>query len=124
MVLEQKMIDEDRTLMAEFSKVTNGARMVPQILIDDKHIGGFSDLTELHMEIKPIADKKLTAYHDWHGYESNMGKHIGKMFGEIESLEHNNLGLNQLHTVKQQYFHAYPKFHRIFRVYAQAHCRP
>jgi hypothetical protein len=31
---EQKMIDEDRTLMAEFSKVTNGARMVPQILID------------------------------------------------------------------------------------------
>jgi glutaredoxin 3 len=36
---EQKMIDEDRTLMAEFSKV------------------------------------------------SNMGKHIGKMFGEIESLD-------------------------------------
>jgi hypothetical protein len=35
----------------------------------------------------PIADKKLTAYHDWHGYESNMGKHIGKMFGEIESLD-------------------------------------
>ncbi|VVM22176.1 hypothetical protein BSPWISOXPB_1244 [uncultured Gammaproteobacteria bacterium] len=47
---EQKMIDEDRTLMAEFSKVTNGARMVPQILINDKHIGGFSDLTELHMD--------------------------------------------------------------------------
>jgi glutaredoxin 3 len=47
---EQKMIDEDRTLMAEFSKVTNDARMVPQIVINDKHIGGFSDLTELHMD--------------------------------------------------------------------------
>ena len=35
---EQKMIDEDCTLMAEFSKVTNGAKMVPQIVIDDKHI--------------------------------------------------------------------------------------
>jgi glutaredoxin len=34
-----------------------------------------------------LNDKKLTAYHDWHGYESNMGKHIGKMFGEIESLD-------------------------------------
>ena len=47
---EQKMIDEDRALMAEFSKVTDGARMVPQIVINDKHIGGFSDLTELHMD--------------------------------------------------------------------------
>ncbi|SEH96007.1 [weak similarity to] glutaredoxin 3 [Bathymodiolus azoricus thioautotrophic gill symbiont] len=44
------MIDEDRALMAEFSEVTSGARMVPQIVIDDKHIGGFSDLTELHMD--------------------------------------------------------------------------
>jgi glutaredoxin 3 len=47
---EQKMIDEDRKLMSEFSQVTNGARMVPQIVIDGKHIGGFSDLTELHMD--------------------------------------------------------------------------
>lgn len=47
---EQKMIDEDHALMAEFSEVTSGARMVPQIVIDDKHIGGFSDLTELHMD--------------------------------------------------------------------------
>ena len=47
---EQKMIDEGRTLMAEFSKITNGAKTVPQIVIDDKHIGGFSDLTELHMD--------------------------------------------------------------------------
>lgn len=47
---EQKMIDEDQALMAEFSKVTNGARMVPQIVINGKHIGGFNELTELHMD--------------------------------------------------------------------------
>ncbi|KAA0441156.1 MAG: glutaredoxin [Candidatus Thioglobus sp.] len=47
---EQKMIDQDSALMAEFSKATSGARMVPQIIIDGKHIGGFSDLTELHMD--------------------------------------------------------------------------
>jgi glutaredoxin 3 len=46
---EQKMIDENRTYMEQFSKDTNGARTVPQIIIDDKHIGGFSELTELHM---------------------------------------------------------------------------
>ena len=47
---EQKMIDDNRENMVEFSRVTDGARMVPQITIDDKHIGGFSDLTELHMD--------------------------------------------------------------------------
>jgi glutaredoxin 3 len=47
---EQKMIDKDRNLMAEFSRVTDSARTVPQILIDDKHIGGFNELTELHMD--------------------------------------------------------------------------
>ena len=47
---EQKYIDEDRAHMVEFSKVTDGARMVPQIPIDGKHIGGFSELTELHMD--------------------------------------------------------------------------
>ena len=46
----QKMIDEDRSLLTEFSKVTNGARTVPQITIDGKHIGGFNELTELHMD--------------------------------------------------------------------------
>jgi glutaredoxin 3 len=47
---EQKMIDENRTYMEQFSKDTNGARTVPQIIIDGKHIGGFSELTELHMD--------------------------------------------------------------------------
>ena len=36
----------------EFSEKTNGARMVPQILIDGDWIGGFTELTELHMEDK------------------------------------------------------------------------
>jgi glutaredoxin 3 len=44
------MIDENRTYMEQFSKDTNGARTVPQIIIDGKHIGGFSELTELHMD--------------------------------------------------------------------------
>lgn len=50
MPFEVKMIDNDKALLAEFSKVTNGARTVPQIIIDGKCIGGFSELTELHME--------------------------------------------------------------------------
>ena len=36
----------------EFSEKTRGARMVPQILIDGEWIGGFSELTELHMDDK------------------------------------------------------------------------
>lgn len=43
-------IDTDRAALAEFARVTHGARTVPQILIDDKCIGGFTELTELHME--------------------------------------------------------------------------
>ncbi len=29
---------------------THGARTVPQIVIDDRWIGGFTELTELHMD--------------------------------------------------------------------------
>jgi glutaredoxin 3 len=47
---EVRMIDTDRSLLAEFSKATDGARTVPQIIIDGKCIGGFSELTELHMD--------------------------------------------------------------------------
>ena len=43
-------IDEDRESMNEFVRVTGGARTVPQIFIDDRLIGGFSELTELHMD--------------------------------------------------------------------------
>ncbi len=43
-------IDLDRNAMKEFSVVTNGARTVPQIVVEGKCIGGFTELTELHMD--------------------------------------------------------------------------
>ena len=43
-------IDTDSVALKEFNKVAQGARTVPQILIDGKLIGGFSELTELHMD--------------------------------------------------------------------------
>ena len=43
-------IDLDEAALQNYSRVTNNARSVPQILIDGKLIGGFSDLTELHMD--------------------------------------------------------------------------
>ena len=43
-------IDTDKAVLKEFGEVTQGARTVPQILIDGKLIGGFSELTELHMD--------------------------------------------------------------------------
>ncbi len=45
-------VDQDQAALREFSQVTNGARTVPQITIDGNWIGGFSELTELHMENK------------------------------------------------------------------------
>jgi glutaredoxin 3 len=43
-------IDTDKSALKEYGEVTLGARTVPQILIDGKLIGGFSELTELHMD--------------------------------------------------------------------------
>jgi len=43
-------VDQDRDGLREMAKITNGARTVPQITIEDKWIGGFSELTELHMD--------------------------------------------------------------------------
>lgn len=43
-------IDTDPAALREFSRITQGARMVPQFAIDGKWIGGFTDLTEMHME--------------------------------------------------------------------------
>ena len=43
-------IDSDNVARREFEQVTRGARTVPQITIDGKPIGGFSELTELHMD--------------------------------------------------------------------------
>ncbi len=47
---DEVSIDSDAAAMEKFSEITNGARTVPQIIIDGKPIGGFSELTELHMD--------------------------------------------------------------------------
>lgn len=47
---EEVRVDQNPTGLREFSQITNGARTVPQITIDGKWIGGFTELTELHME--------------------------------------------------------------------------
>lgn len=49
---EEARVDRDREQLKEMLQITAGARTVPQIVIDGKWIGGFTDLTELHMEGK------------------------------------------------------------------------
>lgn len=49
---EEARIDIDTAARREFTKITNGARTVPQIAIDGLWIGGFTELTELHMDDK------------------------------------------------------------------------
>jgi len=43
-------VDIDQACLKEMLTACNHARTVPQILIDGKWIGGFSELTELHMD--------------------------------------------------------------------------
>ena len=43
-------IDTDERALEAFREATQRARTVPQILIDGNLIGGFSELTELHMD--------------------------------------------------------------------------
>ena len=47
---EEARVDLDRDALREMLELTNHARTVPQITIDGKWIGGFSELTELHMD--------------------------------------------------------------------------
>ena len=47
---DEVRIDTDEVARREFVKVTNGARSVPQIVIDGKAVGGYDELTELHMD--------------------------------------------------------------------------
>jgi len=47
---DEVMIDANEAALKEFAEVTNGARTVPQIIIDGNLVGGFSELTELHMD--------------------------------------------------------------------------
>lgn len=43
-------VDQSREALKEMLEKTESARTVPQILIKNKWIGGFSELTELHMD--------------------------------------------------------------------------
>jgi glutaredoxin 3 len=43
-------LDNEPSEQRRFVKLTEGARTVPQILIDEQWIGGFTELTEMHME--------------------------------------------------------------------------
>lgn len=47
---QEARLDLDPGERREFTVKTRGARTVPQILIDGEWIGGFSELTELHMD--------------------------------------------------------------------------
>lgn len=47
---DEARVDLDRDKLREMLKVTENARTVPQVTIDGKWIGGFTELTELHME--------------------------------------------------------------------------
>lgn len=47
---DEYRIDENSDALKEMFTITNGARTVPQITIDGKWVGGFSELTELHMD--------------------------------------------------------------------------
>ena len=47
---DEVRVDQNPAGLREFSRITNGARQVPQIAIDGKWIGGFTELTELHMD--------------------------------------------------------------------------
>jgi len=47
---EELRVDLSQSALKEMLEKTDHARSVPQILIHDKWIGGFSELTELHMD--------------------------------------------------------------------------
>lgn len=47
---DEVRVDIDQAALREFAQVTHGARTVPQIVVDGRCIGGFTELTELHME--------------------------------------------------------------------------
>jgi len=38
-------------------------------------------------EIKDVATKQLQAYKDWHGFDEQFGKHVFKMYLEIQAME-------------------------------------
>ena len=49
---EDAMIDTDQASRRVFASATNGARTVPHIFFEGECIGGFMELTEMHMDDK------------------------------------------------------------------------
>ena len=47
---------------------------------------GYEDDVESY-ELKPQVKKELSSYSSWGGFEHNMGKHLAKMYMELEELE-------------------------------------
>ena len=47
---DEVRIDLDQEAMKEFDVATDGARTVPQIMLEGACIGGFTELTEIDME--------------------------------------------------------------------------
>ena len=43
-------IDEDVKLFEEMLALSNGRRSVPQIFIDDQHIGGYDDIVDFDLD--------------------------------------------------------------------------
>tara|TARA_Y100001949_G_C15828054_1_gene260799 strand:- start:57 stop:311 length:255 start_codon:yes stop_codon:yes gene_type:complete len=43
-------VDQDVKLFEEMLALSSGRRSVPQIFIDDRHIGGYDDLVDFDME--------------------------------------------------------------------------
>ncbi|MGM0594383.1 MAG: glutaredoxin domain-containing protein [Pseudomonadota bacterium] len=46
----EKRVDQDQAALKEMLEISNHARTVPQLAIDGKWVGGFNELTEMHME--------------------------------------------------------------------------
>ena len=53
---EELKIDADPKIMQEMLKKTGGKKTIPQIFINDKHVGGFDNLQDL------VQQDKLTSY--------------------------------------------------------------
>ena len=47
---EERRVDKDKAALKAMLQVSQNARTVPQIVIEGKCIGGFSELTEMHMD--------------------------------------------------------------------------
>ena len=47
---QEARVDLEQSALKEMLSITDHARTVPQIVIDGKWIGGFSELTEMHMD--------------------------------------------------------------------------